>query len=99
MSLSYFLTLDILGTATTSAESSQKKSISPASGEIIGSSTKSLIKSVTPRNIGFCDVEGSSQIGVSTDNVQMEASGITKLWAYMTIKMPLLWSFGISFLF
>jgi hypothetical protein len=83
----------ILGTATTSAyisgamfESSRKmRLLSPASGEIIGSSTKLLINSVTPRNIGFCDVEGSSQIGVNkeqVDDVQMDASGITKLWAY-----------------
>jgi len=66
-------------------ESLQKTRISPASGEIIGSSTKLLINSVTPRNIGFCDVEGSLQIDVykeQVDDVQMEASGITKLCSY-----------------
>ena len=84
--------MDILGTTTTNVytigvefESSQNMRISPASGDIIGSSTKLLINSVTPRNIGFCDVEGSSQIGVNkeqVDDVQMEASGITKLCSY-----------------
>ncbi|KAL5080758.1 hypothetical protein RYX36_009179 [Vicia faba] len=64
------------GTATKSAytsgakfESSQKMSTSPASKEIVGSSTKLLNNSATPRDVVFCNVEESVQIGANKEQV------------------------------
>ena len=72
-----FLPLDVLGIATTKNaytsgakfESSQKKSISPASWEMIGSSTNLLNISVTPIDIGFSDGEENMRIGVNKEEV------------------------------
>jgi hypothetical protein len=72
-----FLPLDVLGIATTENsytseakfESSQKISVSPASGEMIGSPTNLLNISVTPIDIGFSDGEEKMRIGVNEEEI------------------------------
>ncbi|XP_058779077.1 uncharacterized protein LOC131653056 [Vicia villosa] len=66
----------VTGTATKNActsgakfELSQKMCINPASKEIVGSSTKLQINSVSPRDVIFCNMEESVQIGVNRENI------------------------------
>ncbi|XP_050912693.1 uncharacterized protein LOC127127511 isoform X5 [Lathyrus oleraceus] len=66
----------VTGTATRNAytsgakfESSQKMSITPASKEIVGSSAKLLNNSVSPRDVVFCNLEESVQIGADKEQV------------------------------